>query len=404
MSSEKKTKLLGICGVYCGACTTYRAYNDNDRELLNKEERQGIPRDEIYCSGCTSDLVNEWCSNCYFRECATERRITYCFECEDFPCKRLVDFSKTRPHRTLGLMNHKQIRETSIQEWLGHQEKRWTCRSCGKKLHWYSRKCPDCGADFVDAAQEAASASTAQRSRMRIEAVLFDLFDTLLLLESDENFYPPSLRRLHESLSKNGVETSFEDFKRVYFEVREKLYCETKRTLEDPHFNVRVSQTLQRLGYDFDVSDPIVIEATMAFADELTRHVRLDEEAIDVLQKLHGNYKLGLVSNFGIPECAWKLLEEFGLKRYFDTVVISGEVNRRKPSPEIFKKALKLLNAEASTAVFVGDTPSLDVIGPKNVGMKAILIIRRPMEENIQFKPDRTITRLKELITTIEDL
>lgn len=300
-------------------------------------------------------------------------------------------------------MNLKQIRETSIGEWLEHQEKRWTCCSCGKKLHWYSRKCPDCGADFVDATQEVASASTVRRKRMRIEAVLFDLFDTLLLLESDEIFYPPSLRRLHESLSKNGVETSFEDFKRVYFEVREKLYSETQCTLEDPHFNVRVSKTLQRLGYDFDVSDPIVIEATMAFADELMRYVRLDGETIDVLQELHGKYKLGLVSNFGIPECAWKLLEEFGLKRYFDTVVISGEVNRRKPSPEIFEKALKVLNVEASTAVFVGDTPGLDVIGPKNVGMKAILIMRRPIGENVHVKPDRTINRLKELITAIED-
>jgi len=40
---------------------------------------------------------------------------------------------------------------------------------------------------------------------MRLEAVLFDLFDTLLLLES-EVFYPPSLRKLHEFLIKNDVD------------------------------------------------------------------------------------------------------------------------------------------------------------------------------------------------------
>jgi len=54
---------------------------------------------------------------------------------------------------------------------------------------------------------------------MQVEAVLFDLFDTLLLLEKPEAYYPPSLRRLYDFLVKNGINVSFEDFKRVYFEV-----------------------------------------------------------------------------------------------------------------------------------------------------------------------------------------
>ena len=163
MSGPTKTLLLGICGVYCGACTTYRAYNDKDQTLIDWEVKIGMPRDEIYCRGCTSDLVNEWCSNCDFRKCVKEKGITYCFECEDFPCKKLVDFSKTRPHRTLGLRNLKQLKETSIKEWLKQKAKRWTCSTCGKKLHWYSEKCPDCGEKFVNATQEAASLSDSER-------------------------------------------------------------------------------------------------------------------------------------------------------------------------------------------------------------------------------------------------
>jgi predicted HAD superfamily phosphohydrolase YqeG len=46
---------------------------------------------------------------------------------------------------------------------------------------------------------------------MRVKAVLFDLFDTLLLLESDDVYYAPSLRRLHEFLVKNGVNVLFEE-------------------------------------------------------------------------------------------------------------------------------------------------------------------------------------------------
>jgi len=155
MSKRKNASLLGICGVYCGACTTYRAYNDNDQELFDLEIKMGMPPDEIICRGCRSELVNKWCSRCKFRKCIRDKRVTNCFECKQFPCKKLIDFSKTRPHRTLGLRNLMQLKETKIDDWLRQQKKRWTCLSCGKKLHWYSDKCPKCGTMFFNATQEA---------------------------------------------------------------------------------------------------------------------------------------------------------------------------------------------------------------------------------------------------------
>jgi FMN phosphatase YigB (HAD superfamily) len=45
----------------------------------------------------------------------------------------------------------------------------------------------------------------------------------------------------------------------------------------------------------------------------------------------------------------------------------------------------------------------LDVMGPKKVGMKTVLINRRPVEENADAKPDKVITRLSELLTVLED-
>ena len=75
------------------------------------------------------------------------------------------------------------------------------------------------------------------------------------------------------------------------------------------------------------------------FAEEFTSYVKTDKEAVPTLEKLKGKYKLGIVSNFALPECARKLLERFQLKGFFDVIVISAEVNKRKPSPEIFKKA-----------------------------------------------------------------
>jgi putative hydrolase of the HAD superfamily len=238
---------------------------------------------------------------------------------------------------------------------------------------------------------------------MQIEAVLFDLFDTLLLLESDEVYYEPSLKKMHRFLVKNEIKVRFDDFSRTYFEVRDKFYSESRNTLEEPHFNVRVSQTLHKLGYNFGSTDPLVTKATMAFADEFMRYVSLDKDALNVLSKLYGKYKLGLVSNFGIPECGRTLLDIFGLRRFFDVIVISGEVNQRKPSPKIFKRALQALGVEASRTVFVGDMLDLDIMGPKSVGMKTVLIERKPMKGDTDVKPDKVIKSLAELLTVLEN-
>ena len=250
---------------------------------------------------------------------------------------------------------------------------------------------------------------------MRVDAVLFDLFNTLILLEGDEAFYMPSLKKLHDFLAKNNISISFEDFTRTYFEVRDKLYLETSKSLEDPHFTLRVAQTLEKLGYKLGISDPIVVGATDAFSEEFMKYARPDNDALYVLKKLHRKYKLGIVSNLSIPECISKLLPKFGLGQFFETVVISGAINKRKPSPEIFKKALKTLNVEASNAVFVGDALNIDIKGAKSVGLKAILIQRPAPQENsaslvyksssedIKITPDGVIKSLRELPSMIED-
>jgi putative hydrolase of the HAD superfamily len=236
---------------------------------------------------------------------------------------------------------------------------------------------------------------------MRAEAVLFDLFGTLLLIEKNKDSHMLCLRKLHEFLVKKGICVSFACFKKVYFEVVDELYAKAAN-MEEPHFSVRVSRVLQRFGYEFDNSSTIVSECTRVFADEFMRHVRLDDEALYVLRKLHGKYKLGLVSNFAIPECVWKLLDGYGLREFFEVVLISAEVNKRKPSPDVFKRALKILGVDASRAVFVGDTLNPDIKGAKNVGMATILIERRKLFDRIEdIRPERLIKSLRKLFDRI---
>lgn len=238
---------------------------------------------------------------------------------------------------------------------------------------------------------------------MPIKAVLFDMFDTLMLIEKNHEFYSPSLMRMYRFLVSKGVEVPFEKFNNTYVEIRDGLYRKADLNWEEPHFNVRVAETLQKLGYNYDVSHPVVVEATSEFCDEFMKYVRIDSDAAVVLKKLQKNYRLGIISNFAIPECVHRLLQTAGIEQFFDVIVVSATVNKRKPASEIFESTLRIMGFSASEVVFVGDTIDADVEGSKAVGMKCIYIERRPQKQSTKFLPDCIIKSLRELPSALEN-
>jgi putative hydrolase of the HAD superfamily len=227
------------------------------------------------------------------------------------------------------------------------------------------------------------------------------MFDTLMLIEKDHEFYIPSLKRAHRFLVENSVDVKFAVFCDAYIKARDALYMEADARLEEPHFNMRISNALESLGY-FGVQSGVVAGATNAFCEGFMEYVCIDDNAKTALVELHGKYKLGIVSNFAIPECVDKLLEKHGLDKLFDVVVVSGAVNKRKPSPEIFEKALERMGVSAENSVFVGDTIDADIGGAKSAGIKAIYIDRRPQKEVESACPDQTIKSLDELSRALE--
>jgi putative hydrolase of the HAD superfamily len=239
---------------------------------------------------------------------------------------------------------------------------------------------------------------------MPIKAVLFDMFDTLMMVRRNHDFYSPSLMRTYKFLNKNGIDVSFDVFQKAYIKARDELYAKVDANLEEPHFNVRISETLISLGYNYCASSPLVTEATAEFCDEFMTFVYLEPATENILGALNGKYKLGIISNFAIPECVYKLLKIHGLDELLDAVVVSAAVNKRKPSPEIFLNTLKELGVSANETVFVGDTLDSDIDGAKSVGIKAIYIQRRIENADGHVKPDTTIKSLEELPSIIKDL
>jgi putative hydrolase of the HAD superfamily len=89
-----------------------------------------------------------------------------------------------------------------------------------------------------------------------------------------------------------------------------------------------------------------------------------------ILLKNQG-YLLGMITN-GVGNFQSRSIQGLGIENYFDKILISEIEKVRKPEPEIFHRALNLLNVSPEESVFVGDHPEADIFGAKGAGLKAI--------------------------------
>lgn len=69
-----------------------------------------------------------------------------------------------------------------------------------------------------------------------------------------------------------------------------------------------------------------------------------------------------------------RILERLGLAADLDFVLDSREVGVEKPDPRIFALALERAGVRAAEAAYVGDLYSVDVLGARRAGLRAVLL------------------------------
>ncbi|QGA54112.1 HAD-IA family hydrolase [Sulfolobus sp. E5-1-F] len=117
------------------------------------------------------------------------------------------------------------------------------------------------------------------------------------------------------------------------------------------------------------------------------------DDVIEFLETIKSiNMKLILVSNSS-PRTK-KLLEELGLVKYFDHLVLSHEIGIVKPNPKIFAIAI---SKGGYPALHIGDIYEIDYVGAKRSYVDAILLDRYDFYPEIIEKA----RNLKEIIPRI---
>lgn len=159
---------------------------------------------------------------------------------------------------------------------------------------------------------------------------------------------------------------------------------------------VRWNIIFARLGFEFDGT---VFEKY--FRRALYDSAIPMPGANEMLRYLSGKYILCVASN-GPYEQQVHRLEVAGMKQYFDYIFISEKLGASKPSEEFFSKAFAQFNSGREEAIIpadtiiIGDSPTSDIEGGRNYGMKTCFYNVSGVESDI-IKADHVIDELNEV-------
>lgn len=134
-------KLIAPCGMNCRLCISYQAMrNDLNKQGFHKKYCPGcIPRGE----NCTH--MGDQC------ELLGKGSVRFCFECKDFPCKRLKALDKryrTKYHMSM-IENLKFIQENGMEVFLEKEQTTWHCTKCNNIICCHNGLCMNCNLDTL---------------------------------------------------------------------------------------------------------------------------------------------------------------------------------------------------------------------------------------------------------------
>ncbi|MDR0470282.1 MAG: HAD family hydrolase [Nitrososphaerota archaeon] len=241
---------------------------------------------------------------------------------------------------------------------------------------------------------------------MVCRAVIFDFIGTLVYCKNYSMV--DSEVKLYSALVSEGFELEKDRFLDAYKEAHQKYRKIRYEQFREVTNAVWVSEALCSLGFRTTPEHSGVKGALDIFFQDFLSTVELCKGAKQLLSQFASQYRVGLISNFTYAPVIYKCLQKTGIHSYFNTVVISEEVELRKPSPKIFYDTLNCLGVQAHEAVFIGDSPLEDIKGAKSAGLRTVFKPSQfnSLEDLVQSKqtPDQIVEELAELPQRISQI
>jgi putative hydrolase of the HAD superfamily len=197
----------------------------------------------------------------------------------------------------------------------------------------------------------------------RIQAVCLDIDDTLV------DFTTPARKALRSMIGRDDMWPTWQRMteEHVARVVAGEMDADTMRV-------VRTKAFLADLGARLD--DESVCRLEDRRLAEMSGDWRLFDDVFPCLDWLHAaGLKVAAVTNASGAHQRSKLMT-LGIARFFDTVVIAGELGAAKPDPTIFRAACHRLDVPTGEVLHVGDRLDVDALGARNAGLHGVWLDR----------------------------
>lgn len=223
-----------------------------------------------------------------------------------------------------------------------------------------------------------------------IKNILFDLDNTLF------DFYSSEKKALTKTLLHFGI-TPDEKILSRYSEIN-LYYWQLLEQGKITRQQVKIGRYRQ-LFDEFHIS--LSPEKTTAYYEStLAGEGDLTDGALELLEYLHGNYRLYVASN-GTLTAQQGRMKNTGITDFFDDFFISQQIGYEKPQKDFFDFCFKKIPGfKHRETIIVGDSFTADITGGKNAGI--ITVWFNPENKKSPFPPDYEISALSELKILLE--
>jgi len=208
---------------------------------------------------------------------------------------------------------------------------------------------------------------------MAIKAILFDLYGTLIDIETDESM-EGIYRTIAHYLTYHGINLH-------RWEVRDRYYRIMKQQKEAcgeayPEIDVEAiwNEFLMQEGIRSSLHRGQQAKVIAHIYRGVSRNrLQLYPDVKRVLDELQKKYRLALISDaqscYALPE-----IQAVGLENYFESIVISSLHGFRKPDARLFQQTLDDMKLEPAEVIWVGNDMFRDIYGAQALGIKNIFV------------------------------
>lgn len=231
------------------------------------------------------------------------------------------------------------------------------------------------------------------------KGILFDLDDTIIQFECESETVWSEVCGIYYSdcnLSESGLLMQTISKTRKWFWSDPKRNKASRQNLYNARREV-VNFALENIGI---TNLSLAWKIADSYSELREQYIEFFPGAEETLQKIKdNNVKLSLITN-GQAEYQRKKIARFNLERYFDSILIEGEIGIGKPDREVYIKAFKSLGLNHDDVWAVGDNLEWEVRGPQELGIYSIWndYRKKGLPPGSEIIPDRIIHSISELM------